>query len=62
MSRLTLIALHLVIGLGSVVAGWYWYLLTGVLTFSLIGTILAILLIRKPKDAPFAPSRIPDTL
>ena len=48
--------------LGSVVAGWYWYLLTGVLTFSLIGTILAILLIRKPKDAPFAPTRIPDTL
>src|SRR5262249_32147058 len=46
--------------LGSFVSGLYWWFLIGALTFSLVGVIVATLLVRKSRT-PFEAERVCDT-
>ena len=48
--------------LGSIVISAFWYVAIGVLTFLLVGAIVALLAVRKSRNAPFAEERICDNV
>jgi uncharacterized membrane protein YdjX (TVP38/TMEM64 family) len=48
--------------LGSIVVSGYWYVAICLLTFVLAGIVVALLAMRKPRNAPFAEDRICDNV